>query len=119
MGIIDGIKKLSGLWEEGSNLSIIPSRQDALAILREVEAVALKSRYFNSEQLLSSLGVPYSDIVQTASSEQLRVPRWESNIIDLLVMAGVSQFWGDVISVAPVDGSLVGSTEEVGSISSQ
>jgi hypothetical protein len=33
-------------------------------------------------------------------------------------MASVSQFWVNAISVAPVDGSFVGSTEEVSSISS-
>ena len=34
-------------------------------------------------------------------------------------MAGVSQLWGDVTGVAPVDGSLGGSGEEVGGIGSE
>lgn len=68
---------------------------------------------------MSSLCVPHSNVVQGASSEELRVASWESNVVNLLVMAGVSQFWGDIVSVAPVDGSLGGSTEEVSGISSQ
>jgi len=49
VSIVNGIKKLSRLWKEGSDLSIIPSGQDALTILGEVEAVAFKARYFDSE----------------------------------------------------------------------
>ena len=79
----------------------------------EVCALCRRSLAYNSEKFLSSLCVPHSDVVQGAGGEEFRVTSWEGNVVDLFVMAGVSQFWGDVISVAPVDSSLGGSTEEV------
>lgn len=43
----------------------------------------------------------------------------ECDIIDPLVVTGVSELRGDVISVAPVNGGFVGTAEEVGRISSK
>ena len=68
---------------------------------------------------MSGLGVPDSDIVQRGGSEEFRVASRESNVVDSFIMACVSQFWGDLISVAPVDGSLGSTAEEMGLISSQ
>jgi len=81
--------------------------------------VAFKSWDFDSQKFLSSFCVPDSDIVQGAGGEKLRVAAWESNVINSFIMACVSQFWGDLISVAPVDGSLGSTAEEMGLISSQ
>ena len=105
--------------QEGSDLTITPTREDGLTIGLEENAVALEAWNLNSEKFLSSLCVPHSNIVQGAGGEEFRVTSWEGNVVDLLIMAGVSQFWGDVISVAPVDGSLGGSAEEVSGISSE
>lgn len=101
------------MWQEGSDLSIVPTREDGLSIRLEEHAVAFKAWHLNSEELLSSLGVPHSDVVKRAGGEELRVAGWEGDVIDSLVVASVSELWGDGISVAPVDGSLVGTTEEV------
>ena len=81
--------------------------------------MALKSWDFDSKKFLSGLGVPDSDIVQRAGGEELRVTEWEGDVVDSLAVAGVSQLWADVVGVAPVDGGLVGSAEEVGGVSSQ
>ena len=48
MGIVDGEEQFTWLWEESSNLTIIPTREDAFAIGRELDAEALESRNFNS-----------------------------------------------------------------------
>lgn len=68
---------------------------------------------------MSSLSVPHSDIIQGAGGEEFRVTSWESDVVNLLVVTGVSKLWGDVVGVAPVDSCLGGSTEEVGGISSE
>ena len=62
---------------------------------------------------MSSLCVPDSNVVDTASGEELRVSLRESNIVDLLVVTSVSQLWANVVSVAPVDSGLGSSTEEM------
>ena len=72
VGIVDGEEKFSRLWQESSYLSVIPSRENALAIPREEEAIALKARDLDSQELLPCLGVPHSDIVhlQVAKSSE-------------------------------------------------
>ena len=82
-----------------------------------MDTMALEAWNFNSEELLSGLGVPDSDVVERACGEELRVSLWEGNIVDLLVVTCVTELWGDVVGVAPVDGGLGGSTEEVSRIS--
>ena len=64
MGVIDGEQELSRLWEERSDLTIVPTREDRFTISGEEDAVAFKSGNLNSEELLSGLGVPHSDVVQ-------------------------------------------------------
>jgi len=119
VSIVDGEEELAGLWEEGSDLTIVPTRKNAFSITGEENTVALEAWYFNSQELLSSLCVPYSDIIQTASCEELRIAQWERYIINSLVMASVSQLWADVISIAPVNCGLGCSAEEVSGVSSQ
>ena len=117
VGIIDGEEKFSRLWQESSYLSIIPSRENALAILGEEEAVALKAWNLDSQEFLPCLGVPHSDIVHAACGEELRVASWEDDVVDSLVVTGVSQLRSNIVSVTPVDGGLGSSTEEVSRIS--
>jgi len=76
--------------------------------------VALKSWNLNSEELLSCLGVPDPNIIETASGEELRISTWESNVVDSLIVAGVSQLWSNIVGVAPIDSGLGSTTEEVG-----
>lgn len=102
------------MWEEGSDFTIRPSGKDRLTVVSKEHAVALKPWNFNSQEFLSSFRVPDSNIVQTAGGEKFRVSSWEANIINSFVVTGVSQFWGDVISIAPVDSGLGGTAEEVG-----
>lgn len=81
--------------------------------------MALESWNFDSEKFLSCLGVPNSNVVHTAGSKELGVASWEAAIVDLFVVASVSQLWVDVVGVAPVDSCLISSSEEVGLISGQ
>jgi len=71
VSVVDGEEQLAGLWHECSHLTVVPSRQDGFAVSREEDAVAFKPWYLNSKELLSGLGVPDSDIVKTARSEEL------------------------------------------------
>jgi len=63
VGVVDGVVQLSRLWKEGSDLAIVPTRDDALTIWVELDRVALEAWNLNSEELLSSLGVPDTDVV--------------------------------------------------------
>jgi hypothetical protein len=119
MCVVDGKEKFSWLWKERSDLTITPSWKNWFSISCEENAVALKSWNLDSKKFLSSLGVPNSNIIHTAGGEKFWIASWESNVVDSFVVASVSQLWADVISVAPVDGGLVGSAEEVSWVSSQ
>jgi len=79
--------------------------------------VALKSGNLDTEELLTGAGVPDTDVIDGASSKKLRVASGERDIVDAFVMAGVSELRGDIVSVAPVDGGLVGSSEAVSGVS--
>ena len=61
--VVDGIQKTARLGQESSDLSIAPSRKDALAVSHELDAEALEARDFDAEQLLTSGGIPHSDVV--------------------------------------------------------
>jgi len=41
----------------------------------------------------------------------------EGDIIDLLIMAGISQLGSNIISIAPVNCGLIGTTEEMSGVS--
>lgn len=69
--VVDGEEQLAGLGHESSHLTVVPSGQDRFSVSREEDAEAFKPWYLNSEELLSGLGVPDSDIVKTAGSEEL------------------------------------------------
>ena len=63
VSVVDSVEELSGLWQEGSDLAITPTRQNALAVSHELNCVAFKAWYFNSKQFLTSVGIPDTDIV--------------------------------------------------------
>ena len=116
VSVVDGEQQLSRLWEESSDLAIVPAGEDGLSVRLEEHAEALEAWHLNSQELLAGLGVPDSDVVEGAGGEELGVASWESNIVDSLVVASVPQLWVDGVGVAPVDGSLGGSTEEVSGV---
>jgi len=119
VSIVDSVEELTRLRQESSDLSVVPTGQDGFAIMREEGAEALEAGNLNSQKLLSGLGIPDTDVVQRAGGEQLRVAVRESDIIDLLVVASVSEFGVNAISVTPVDSGLIGTAEEMGSISGE
>mmetsp|Transcript_64175 Transcript_64175/g.88776 ORF Transcript_64175/g.88776 Transcript_64175/m.88776 type:complete len:357 (-) Transcript_64175:969-2039(-) len=119
MGIVDSVEELSGLRKEGTDLTIVPTREDRLAISHEVDAMAFESWNLNSKEFLTSFSVPNSNIVQGASSEKFGVTCRESNIVNALVVASVSEFRLNFISVAPVDSGHGGTAEEVCVISGE
>jgi hypothetical protein len=117
--VVDGVQEFTRLRKERSDLTIVPSGENGFTIIREEDAVAFKSWDFDSEKLLSGLGVPDSDVVQRAGGEELRVTAWEADVINSFIMASVSQFWADIIGVAPVNSGLGSSAEEVSGIGGQ
>ena len=86
--------------QEGSDLTITPTREDGLTIGLEENAVALEAWNLNSEKFLSSLCVPHSNIVQGAGGEEFRVTSWEGNVVDLLVMAQPAKSVSTYVSMA-------------------
>ena len=103
MSVVDSVQKFSRLRKERSDLTVVPTGKDGFTITGEENAVAFKSWDFDSQEFLSGFGVPDSDVVQGAGSEELGVATWESNVVDSFIMAGVSQLWSNIICVAPID----------------
>ena len=119
VSIVDGVEEFSRLRQESSDLAIIPSRKNRLSIMSKEDAEAFKSGNLNSQKFLSGLGIPDTNVIQRAGGKQLRVTVRECDIVDSLVVAGISKLGSDVIGVAPVDCGLVGTAEEVGRIGSE
>jgi len=63
--------------------------------------------------------IPHTNVVDRACCEKITVARGERNIIDLFIMAGVTQLGIDSVSVTPVDGGLVGTGKEMGVVGGQ
>lgn len=53
VGVVDGVEELSRLGEEGTDLTVVPSRDDALTVGHEAAGVAFKSGNLNTEELLA------------------------------------------------------------------
>ena len=102
--------------QESADLAIIPTGEDATSIVHELNAVAFKAWHLDTEKLLTAGSIPDTDVVNGAGSEQIRVTGGESDVVDLLVVASVTELGCDGVGVAPVDGSLGGATEEMGRV---
>lgn len=63
VGVIDDVHEFARLRIEGSDLSVTPSTDDTLSISHERDAVTLYRRHLDSQNLVSVLGVPNSDVV--------------------------------------------------------
>lgn len=115
--VIDSVEEFSTLGQEGANLTVGPSGNKAFAVVHEASDEALKAGHFDSQKLLSCLGVPYSDIIHRGGSEKLRVGIGEGDRVDTLEMACVSKLSLQLVGVSPVDCSLACSNENVSEIS--
>lgn len=90
VGIIDNIKKLPWLWQKSSNFSIRPSWNYWFSIMHKSNTIALQAWYLNSQQLLSVFRIPYSNFIDWCCSKNIWVIEWKSDVINLLIMAGIS-----------------------------
>ena len=77
--------------QESADLAIIPTGEDATSIVHELNAVALKAWHLDTEKLLAAGSIPDTDVVNGAGSEQIRVTGGESDVVDLLVVASVTE----------------------------
>ena len=116
--VVDGVQQTARLRQESPDLAIAPSREDAASVVHELDSVALEAWHLNSEKLLSSLGVPDTNVVDGARREEVRVAGREGNVVDAVVVASVTELGRDGIAVAPVDGGHRGASEEVSRVSS-
>ena len=117
VGVVDGVEELSRLWQEGADLAVAPAAHQRFSVVHELRAVALQARDLNSEQLLSGLRIPDSDVVDGAGREHFAVCKWERYAVDALEVARVSQLSFELISVGPVDSSFASAQEEMSAIS--
>jgi len=81
--------------------------------------VAFEAGDLNAEKFLAGNGVPNADVVEGAGGEEVGVASGEGNTVDTFVVASVTELGADLVSVAPVEGSLGGSGEEVSGISGE
>ena len=116
VGVVDGVEELSRLWQEGADLAVAPAAHQRFSVVHELRAVALQAQDLNSEQLLSGLRIPDSDVVDGAGREEFAESVRKRQVVDLGVVASVPEFWLDGVCVRPINGRLVGSNESVGSI---
>ena len=79
------------MGQESTDLAIIPAGEDAAAIVHELNGKALKAWHLDTEKLLTGGRVPDTDVVNGACSEQIRVAGGESDVVDLLVVASVTE----------------------------
>lgn len=93
MSIVDNIEKFARLRQKSPNFTIRPARNNRLPILHKEDTVALKPRDLDSQQLLSVLGIPDTNLVDGCSGKHIRVPIRKNNIIDSIIMTSVSEFW--------------------------
>lgn len=119
VGIVDSVEQLTRLGEEGTDLAIGPTRDNALSVSHEGHSIALESRNLNTEEFLASKGVPDTNVVLGASGEKLGEASGEGNSVNLFVVASVTELGADLISVAPVEGGFGSTSEEVGLVCSQ
>jgi len=103
VGVINNVHELAGLRVKSSDFTITPSTDNAFTVLHEGNAVAFKIGNLNSEEFLAVFSVPDSDIVHGASSKEIGIVVREGDVIDLCVMASVSELCGELITVDPVD----------------
>jgi len=61
--VVDGVEKAARLWSEGTDLTVAPTREDRAAVAHKLDGEALKTWNFDSEEFLSGVGVPNTDIV--------------------------------------------------------
>ena len=102
--------------QESTDLAIVPTGEDAAAIVHELNGEALKAWYLDTEELLAGGCIPDTDVVNGAGSEQIRVTGRESDVVDLLVMASVTELRRNGVRVAPVDCALCRSSKEMGRV---
>lgn len=136
MSVVNDIHKFAWLREERSDLSIIPTSQDAFSVIHESNTIAFKVGDLNSQELLAILSIPDSNVIDRAGRKDIwvvtigekviiminskfKILLWEGNIVNFLMMAGVSQLSNEFISINPVNVRLISSTEEMCVISSE
>ena len=91
MSVVDHIHEPSTLRVEAPDFAIAPSTDDTLSVSHEGHAVALHVRDLNSQDFVSVLSVPDSDVVHGAGGEDVGVAVREHNVVDLGVVASVPQ----------------------------
>ena len=79
------------MGQESADLAVVPTGEDAAAIVHELNGEALKAWHLDTEKLLTGGRVPDTDVVNGACSEQIRVAGGESDVVDLLVVASVTE----------------------------
>lgn len=119
MCVVDDVHKTAGLGVERPDFTVVPSTEDALAIVGEGNTVTLNIRNLNSKQFLSIVGVPNSDITEGTGGKHIRIAARKRDVIDLFIMAGVSQFRSQVFGINPVDIRQGGAAEEVAVVRSK
>ena len=79
--------------QESADLAIVPTGEDAAAIVHELNGEALKAWHLDTQKLLAGGRVPDTDVVNGAGSEKIGVTGGESDVVDLLVVASVAELW--------------------------
>ena len=119
MRVVNSVQEFTALRKESTDLTIIPTGEDAAAVVHELDSEALEAWHLDTEELLAGGHVPDTDVVDRAGREQVGVAGRERDIVDALVMASVPELGRERVRVSPVDGGLGAAGEEVSGVGSQ
>ena len=97
------LHKFAGLRIESTDFTVTPTTDNALTVSHKGDTVTFKVGDLNTEEFLTVFGVPDTDIIDGASSEKIRVIIRESDVVDLGIMASVSEFSVKLITIDPID----------------
>lgn len=119
VSVVDDVHETTGLGVEGTDFSVVPATENALAIGGEGNAVAFDVGNLNSKQFLSIVGVPNADVREGTGGEDVRVADREGYIVDFVVVTGIAELGVEVFSVHPVDVGQGSAAEKVAVVSSK
>lgn len=117
--VVDDVHETTGLGVEGADLSIVPAAENAFAISRKGNTVAIDVGNLNSKQFLSIVGVPNADVRDGTGGENVRIANGEGYIVDFVIVTGIAELRVEVFSVHPINVGQGSAAEKVAVVSSK
>jgi len=119
VGIINHVQKFTRLRQKGSNLTIWPTRNNALSIMCKDYWKAFQTWHLNPQQFLPVFSVPNPDFIGCSSRKYFGVIVRKRNIVNTLIMASISKLRGESCRIDPINVWLGSPSKEVSIVASK